>query len=145
MHTCVLLEDQSVKCWGRNQVGQLGVGDTSNHGDALNEMADNLPTVNLGAGKTALAIAAGGDATCVLLDGGHIKCWGSNQYGQLGQGDKENRGDEANEMGDDLPPVNMGTGKTAIEVRTDQAHTCALLSDGTVRCWGQNTYGQVGA
>ena len=100
--------------------------------------------MNLGAGKTATAISAGSGHTCALLTDGTIKCWGSNQFGQLGLGDTNDRGDEPGEMGSALPSVNLGTGMTAKAVSAGASHTCALLSDGTVKCWGGNNVGQLG-
>ena len=64
--------------------------------------ATTLPSVDLGSGRSAKFIAAGGDHTCAILDDGSVKCWGRNDYGQLGYGDNQNRGDGAGEMGDDL-------------------------------------------
>ncbi len=143
-HTCALLNDGSVKCWGGNNAGQLGLGDTNQRGDQPNEMGDNLPVVSLGAGKTALAIAVGGVHMCALLNDGSVKCWGSNTYGELGLGDTNKRGDEANEMGDNLPAVSLGAGKTAIAMAIGGVHTCTLLNDGSVKCWGVNNYGKLG-
>ena len=113
--TCGILDNGTVKCWGRNQFGQLGLGDVNERGDGPGEMGDILP-VNLGIGRTARAIAAGEYHTCVLLDNGTVKCWGPGLGGRLGYGDAANRGDGAGEMGDSLPTVNLGTGATATAV-----------------------------
>jgi alpha-tubulin suppressor-like RCC1 family protein len=72
-------------------------------------MGDDLPVVDLGTGRTAKMISAGGEHTCALLDDDSVKCWGRNQYGQLGLGDTSNRGDGPGEMGDNLPVVDLGT------------------------------------
>ena len=143
-HTCALLNDGSVKCWGHNSAGQLGLGDNDYRGDGPNEMGNNLPAVNLGTGKTASAIVAGALHTCALLNDGTVKCWGHNLYGQLGLVDTNYRGDDPNEMGDNLPAVNLGTGTTASVVVAGKYHTCALLNDDSVKCWGNNDYGQLG-
>ena len=143
-HTCVVLDDASVKCWGENTVGQLGLGDTDDRGDEGGEMGDHLPAVALGTGRTALSVTAGDDHTCALLDGGSVKCWGGNSEGQLGLGDTDDRGDEADEMGDRLEPVALGTGRTALSVTAGDDHTCALLDGGSVKCWGDNSEGQLG-
>jgi cysteine-rich repeat protein len=143
-HTCALLNDETVQCWGYNNYGQLGLGNMNHRGDVVGEMGDNLPTVDLGAGKTALALAAGNGHTCALLNGGSVKCWGSNVYGQLGIGSTSNRGDGPGEMGDNLPAVDLGTGKTAVAITAGYDHTCALLNDGSVKCWGYNGSGQLG-
>ncbi len=142
-YTCALLNDGSVKCWGQNDHGQLGLGDTASRGDDPDEMSDNLPAVDLGPGKTATAVSAGGGQTCALLSDGSVKCWGRNDYGQLGLGDTANRGDDPGEMGSSLPPVDLGPGNAAAALTTSH-QTCALLTNGTVKCWGLNNYGQLG-
>jgi alpha-tubulin suppressor-like RCC1 family protein len=143
-HTCALLDDATVKCWGSNDDGQLGQGDTAYRGDAAGEMGDSLPAVALGTGRTAVAIAAGWDHSCAVLDDGTVKCWGANDDGQLGLGDTADRGDGPGEMGDGLPVVALGTGRTAVAITANYAYTCALLDDGTVKCWGANFNGQLG-
>jgi alpha-tubulin suppressor-like RCC1 family protein len=145
LHTCALLDDDKVKCWGHNGQGQLGYGDNVQRGDNANEMGDNLAVVSLGLGRTAKAITAGERFTCALLDNDTVKCWGSSNNGQLGQNDTSQRGDNANEMGDDLPPVNLGAGRTAKSVIAGWEHTCALLDDATVKCWGRAAEGELGS
>ena len=73
-----------------------------------------------------------------MLDDGTLKCWGYAAGGAIGLGDINNRGDEPNEMGDNLPAVNLGTGRRAKAVSAGYAHTCALLDDDTLKCWGPN-------
>ncbi|MFN3199699.1 MAG: MopE-related protein [Bradymonadia bacterium] len=145
-HTCALLDDGSVKCWGRNTSGQLGLGDTEDRGDNPNEMGDRLGTVDLGTGRTAVRVDAGGKHTCAILDDGTVKCWGNNDYGQLGNPDaiagSGHVGDEAGEMGDALPIVPLGL--RAVQVAAGLFATCALLEDGSVRCWGSNSTGALG-
>jgi len=70
-------------------------------------MGDNLPTVDLGAGRTARAISAGDSHTCAVLDNTSVKCWGKNESGQLGLGDDSTRGDVSGEMGDNLPVISL--------------------------------------
>jgi hypothetical protein len=136
-HTCAVLNDHSVECWGSNTEGALGLGDSSFHD------CNGLRPVDLGTGKTAVALAARGRETCALLNDGSLKCWGENLYGQLGLGDTTNRGDEPNQMGDDLPAVDLGTGKTPTALGVGADFACALLSDHSVKCWGHNN-GQLG-
>ncbi|WP_413942848.1 RCC1 domain-containing protein [Bdellovibrio sp. HCB-162] len=143
-HMCALLDNASVKCWGGNGVGQLGQGTTANLGDGAGEMGDSLPVVNLGTGRTAVQLTAGSDHTCAILDNSTVKCWGNNNLGQLGQGTTANLGDGAGEMGDSLPVVNLGTGRTAVQIAAGNSHTCALLDNSTVKCWGYNGSGQLG-
>jgi uncharacterized protein (TIGR03382 family) len=144
LHMCALLDDGGVKCWGANNNGQLGQGDTSHRGDAPDEMGDALPAVDLGTGRTAIAISAANYQTCALLDNGAVKCWGWGQYGGLGQGDNVVRGNSPGEMGDALPPIALGTGRTATAIQAYENYVCALLDDSSVKCWGANSIGQLG-
>eukprot|EP01083_Nonionella_stella_P192009 710157_1 len=108
-HTCALSTSHEVKCWGRNHFGQLGLGDANNRGDTNDTMGDNLLVVDLGSNFTPLQISLGSHFTCALSTTNKVKCWGNNQYGQLGLGDMDHRGDDANEMGDHLPEVDLGS------------------------------------
>ncbi len=144
VHTCAILDNGSVKCWGDNTSGQLGLGDTANRGDGPNEMGDNLPAVNLGTGRTATTVGAGAFHTCAILDTGALKCWGINTEGQLGLGDTANRGDAPGEMGDNLPLVSLGTGRTATALTAGLYHTCVRLDTAAVKCWGTGNVGQTG-
>ncbi len=143
-HSCALLDRAIIKCWGDNSVGQLGLGDASVRGNDSAEMGKDLPVVDLGTGRTATALAAYFLHTCALLDHGQVKCWGKNDFGQLGLGDTTNRGDNAGEMGDALAPVSLGSERTAIGIRTGASHTCALLDNRQVKCWGANFKGPLG-
>ena len=137
-HNCALLDGGGVKCWGRGKHGRLGYDSIDNRGDAAGEMA-NLGTVYLG--SPAVAIAAGGQHTCALLVGGSVKCWGMNNYGQLGYDSTDNKGGAAGEM------ANLGTvhlGSPAIAIAAGWYHTCALLEGGSIKCWGFNNVGQLG-
>jgi alpha-tubulin suppressor-like RCC1 family protein len=144
-HTCARFHDGTVKCWGNNYYGALGLGDTQNRGDQPGEMGTNLPFVEVAPGRTVVQLAAGGGHTCARLDDGSVKCWGYNLEGQLGLGDRLTRGDQPGEMGANLPAVSLlGPGRTASQIAGSAGHTCARLDDGTVKCWGQNTFGQLG-
>jgi alpha-tubulin suppressor-like RCC1 family protein len=144
-HACMLTNMGRVKCWGSNEYGQLGLGDTQNRGDGPGEVS-NAPTIDLGAGKKATAIAASQNSNCAILDTGELKCWGSGVF--LGYGDNNNhRGDAPGEMGDALPPINLGAGLKPVQIDTNgwSSHfRCALLSNGRMKCWGYNLYGQLG-
>jgi hypothetical protein len=143
-HTCARLDNGTLKCWGRNGSGRLGLGDTQSRGDGPGEMGANLPAVDLGPGRTALEVALGSSHTCARLDDGSVKCWGRNDKGQLGLGDVQDRGDGAGEMGTNLPVVNLGPGRTALQLALGLSHTCARLDDGSIKCWGDNGSGQLG-
>ena len=143
-HACSILDDGALKCWGESYSGQLGLGTNAARGDQPAEMGDALAAVDLGTGRTAVAVATGGAHTCAILDNADLKCWGENYQGQLGLGDTDHRGDNAGEMGDNLPAVPLGTGRTAVAVSAGQSHTCAVLDDGSVKCWGLGYQGQLG-
>ena len=143
-HSCALLDNMSVKCWGSGLYGRTGYGDSDNRGDNTGEMGDALPAVDLGTERTATMIAVGANHSCALLDNATLKCWGRNSLGQLGYSDTTTRGDNANEMGDSLPAVAFATGRTPTAVVAGAQHTCALLDNAQMVCWGDNDYGQLG-
>ncbi len=144
-HACVILDNDTVKCWGFNtHFGVLGLGQSGNRGDQAGEMGDMLPAVDLGSLRTAMVIAVGGQHSCALLDDQSVKCWGLNSSGQLGVGDAQARGDAAGEMGDQLPSVNLGTGRTAKAIVAGSSHSCAIVDNSMVKCWGNNALGQLG-
>lgn len=130
-HTCAILNDGTVKCWGYNPYGQLGIGTQTSQ-------ASPAGPINLGSGKTAVAIAAGVGHSCAILNDGTVKCWGYNAYGQVGIGNTTTP--QTSPMG----PLNLGSGKTAISIAAGASHTCAILNDGSVKCWGFNGSGQLG-
>ena len=130
-HTCALLTGGTVRCWGKNEYGQLGYGHTNNIGD--DESPASAGDVNIGGSVTQ--IAAGYFHTCALLTGGAVRCWGGNRStGKLGYG-------HTNDIGDDEYPVSAGdvnVGESVTQIAAGAFHTCALLTGGTVRCWGSN-------
>jgi alpha-tubulin suppressor-like RCC1 family protein len=130
-HTCVILDNGDVSCWGVNELGRLGHGTTSQF-----ELTPTL-TSSLGNGRTAVAISAGGAHTCALLDNGAVSCWGYGIFGQLGIGVVDNKSSPTLITG-------FGQGLTAVSLSSGFQHTCAILSDGSVSCWGWNSKGQLG-
>ena len=101
-------------------------------------MGDNLPAVDLGTGRTAASITTGDKHTCVMLDNASIKCWGKGRYGQLGRGDQKSY---------NKPPQNvleLGSGKTAKAITAGDRHTCVMLDNSSIKCWGKNDSGQLG-
>jgi alpha-tubulin suppressor-like RCC1 family protein len=136
-HTCALLVDGDVRCWGRGDYGQLGYGCAANVGDGTMTCASLNDSVPLG--TSAVHVDAGSFHTCATLSTGAIRCWGNNEYGQLGYGHMENLGDDPSEVGDDIS-IQGGVAR----VLAGGHHTCALMSDGSVRCWGRGDFGQLG-
>jgi alpha-tubulin suppressor-like RCC1 family protein len=139
-HTCVIRSDGQVLCWGDGLNGKLGYGNTDSIGD--DETPASVGPVPLG--RRAVSIAAGDEHTCALLNTGEIRCWGSSLYGQLGYGNTASIGD--NELPTSVPGVTLGAAAQgqAVAVVAGAHHTCALLATGRVRCWGQNSSGQLG-
>jgi alpha-tubulin suppressor-like RCC1 family protein len=125
-HTCALTNTGEVKCWGQNLKGQLGDGTTV---DRLTPVS----VVRLGASATS--VSAGHSHTCALTELNGLKCWGWNYSGQLGN----------NTRVDSLIPVDvysLSTGVAKIDV--GYIHSCALLTNGRIKCWGNNTDGRLG-
>jgi alpha-tubulin suppressor-like RCC1 family protein len=128
IHTCALLDEGQVYCWGDNEDGQLGDSNTLSSLWPIPVGTPNDPI------NTATAIASGGYHSCALLAGGTIKCWGYNASGQLGDGTTTTS----------TTPVTVTGISTATAIAAGDQHTCALLADGTVKCWGVNNVGQLG-
>jgi len=129
-HTCAILDDGSVSCWGRNSNGQLGDGTTTNR-------STPTQTLSLGTGRTAVAISSGSSHTCAILDDGSASCWGNNAQGKLGDGTKTDRSRPTQTL-------SLGIGRTAVAISSREMHTCAILDDASVSCWGSNIIGQLG-
>jgi alpha-tubulin suppressor-like RCC1 family protein len=142
MHVCALLEDETVRCWGYNTDGALGDGTRTKRKNPVNVLESGTDqSANVLGG--VIQIAAGGYFTCALLEGGTVRCWGYNDEGQLGDGTLTDR----------LNPVKVlvsGTDQDAnvlggvTQIGAGGFHTCGLLEDRTVRCWGDNDDGELG-
>jgi alpha-tubulin suppressor-like RCC1 family protein len=131
-HTCAVA-DTVAYCWGYNNRGQLGTGNTTTL---------TTPTAVSGqTGLTVLSIAAGTGHTCEITQGGYVWCWGYNNRGQLGLGNTS--GGTANYYPQAVLAGDMGTG-VATTIKTGSYHTCAIANS-RAYCWGYNNYGQVGA
>lgn len=144
-HTCVLLADKRIACFGDNSVGQLGIGSNVNVGDKPGSMGTNLARIDLGAHFVVAQVATGQDFSCALSELGLIKCWGSNDAGQLGTGSPVMTvGTKPEEMGDALRPVDLGEDQFATGLQCGFTHCCATLLQNTMKCWGANDSGQLG-
>lgn len=124
--TCVVTELGGVKCWGSNLWGQLGDGTN----------VDKIQPVEVsGLNSGVASIYVGSGHVCALMNAGGVKCWGYNTSGQLGDNSVTNR---------NRPVDVLDLGTDVVAVRAGGAHTCAVLSGNQARCWGDNTYGQLG-
>ncbi len=135
-HTCVLMNDRSVKCWGDNGFGQLGNGSTSRY-------PSPTPTLISRGGDRLMAIRSvvtGNTHACALMEDTSVKCWGYNEYGQLGDGTTTNRPSPVDVLS--APGGAALTGVTSLV--TGNLHTCALMNNNTIKCWGNNDLGQLG-
>ena len=129
--TCVLLDDGTAACWGANGQGQLGDG-TQVH---RNTPVKVSPLTGL---DQLSAIEVGTDATCAIRSGdGAVFCWGSPAWGKLGNGSTSRYTEPE--------PVDTSTGlPPAVSLGVHHHHTCAVGADGSVWCWGQGWFGQLG-
>jgi alpha-tubulin suppressor-like RCC1 family protein len=143
-HSCAVLDDGSAKCWGMNDVGQLGQGDSQNRGNAAGQMGDALRPIDVGPGRTVKRIATQYDHVCALLDDGGLRCWGWNNGGQLGLGDTNDRGSQRNQLGNGLPKVALGVTSPIALVGVGFDHSCVLFDNDRFKCWGINGGGQLG-
>jgi E3 ubiquitin-protein ligase HERC3 len=142
--SCAVVSARNVKCWGANTLGQLGLGDSAQRGvNKPNEMGNRLPVVNLGTAYKAISVHVGNTHVCAILSDSTIKCWGANAYRQLGLGNTNGFGSSPTHMGDALPTVNLGN-NTVHALSLGFSHTCAILDDGTVKCWGFKDYIGIG-
>ena len=130
-HTCAILDNGSVACWGGNNRGQLGYGGEQDYTEE-----GTIRLVSLPENRSAVAIDAWGDHTCAVLEDGSMVCWGGGNDGALGNGGLEDMY-APEEVA--LPP-----GRSAEIVSVGPSLTCTILDDMTVMCWGNNDYGQLG-
>jgi alpha-tubulin suppressor-like RCC1 family protein len=125
-HACVRMSDDTARCWGsENQYGELGSGAAGR---------SRVP-VRIEAPEGIVEIGAGQHFTCIRLRTRKIRCVGWNPYGQLGNG----RSGEHEVSWQDVIGV-----EEAVELAVGDAYACAVLADGTVRCWGRNENGELG-
>lgn len=135
-HSCAILSGGGVQCWGRNDVGQLGYGNTNSIGDTENPASAGLVDV----GGPVRQLALGDASSCALLENGAVRCWGSGAGGKLGYGNISDVGD--NETPASAGDVNLG--EPALQISNGGTHVCALLQSRRVICWGGSAFGQLG-
>ena len=133
-HTCVISVTSDLYCFGSNFEGMLGLGITDGSwGSAADEMGENLPMVDVGG--TPWKIYASDSNTCVILTDGSVKCWGEGAFGMLGTGETNAVGYVPDDMGVNLPMVDLGD-VAALSLSMSYADVCVLLVDHTLKCWG---------
>lgn len=123
-HSCALIADGRIMCWGLNSRGQLGNG----------SKGDSTTPIFVKGISDAKAVTASGNTTCALLAGGTVRCWGANDRGQLGNGG----------TADSSKPVLVKGVKHVSSVTVAEDHVCAVASKGAVQCWGSTDYGLLG-
>jgi len=134
-HSCAVLAGRTVACWGDNDNGEIGNGSMAG-GDILTEVAVNGI-------DNATEAGAGDYHSCALLSGGGVQCWGDNSHGELGIGSTNG---PSSCDGDPCSPVPVAVSgiTTVTQITAGYFQTCALLSAGSIECWGDNQYGQLG-
>lgn len=126
-HTCAVTSAGGVRCWGINNVGQLGDGTTTD---------STVPVGVVGLAKGVASVSGGGyDNTCALTKAGGVKCWGRNSSGQLGDGTTTDSG---------VPVGVVGLSSGVASVSASNWYACALTKAGGVKCWGDNSVGELG-
>lgn len=123
-HVCAVEPDGEVACWGANEAGQLGTGDTT----------PSTTPAAVASIDSAVAVTAGWSHSCALLRSGQVWCWGINSSGELGNPETDPA----------MTPVRVPGVADAIAVVAGASHTCALLESGQIWCWGWGAHGQLG-
>ncbi len=124
-HSCILAKTGGLSCWGQNTYGQLGDGSMAER---------DAPVAVAGLGSGISSVSAGTGATCAIASG-TVSCWGFNQFGQLGDGSHSDR---------TTPVTVSGLGTGVLSVSMGYYSACAITAMHQVRCWGSNSYGQLG-
>jgi alpha-tubulin suppressor-like RCC1 family protein len=126
-HTCAVTTAGGLKCWGADNLGQLG-----NDSSLVNKPT---PVDVLGLTSGVASVSAGGFHTCAVTTLGGLKCWGYNNYGQLGDNSATNK---------PTPVDVLGLTSGVASVSAGDSHTCAVTTSGGAKCWGRDNYGQLG-
>ena len=131
-HTCAILEDDTLTCWGLDSHGALGNG-VSDTSDKYTPQTITTPS-----DRKVVKVEPGETHTCILLDDGGVMCWGRDNAGQLGNGDTSDT------IHTPSSNVELPEGRAATDLSVGNHHSCALLDNGSITCWGLNNFGQLG-
>ena len=131
-HTCAILDDGSLMCWGSDHDGRIGNG--------IEDTDAQYTPISIGIpdDRNAISVDAGHTNTCVLFDDGGIMCWGKDHVGQNGDAGSTST---AHSPGSN---VALPEGRSAIDLSVGAYHSCAVLDNFSITCWGWNEYGQIG-
>lgn len=127
-HQCALNTQGQAYCWGNNESGQMGIASTSEK--EIYPRAVSLPN-----GDAFIQVAAGRGSTCGLVSDGRVFCWGSDEFGQLGNAEPKE---------DKNVPVALDTALKFVSIAAGENHHCALTQEGAAYCWGRNDKKQLG-
>ena len=154
LHTCALMENGRVRCWGLagenwdlangKLIGRsygLGYGDRFPHDEALGDDETPASVGDLPLPGRAVKISVGGYHTCALMAQGTVRCWGSAWWGVLGDGE---RGAQLDHVYDAANSPELGFESPVVDLASHYFHNCALLANGSVRCWGGGDQGALG-
>ncbi len=130
-HTCAIRDDDQIVCWGQNnKTGQLGAPTYTDIRSAMPLLVDNV--------QDAIKVATGTDHSCAIRKGGTMRCWGANDFGQVGFGTPADQA--AEKIAQDVPGVT-----DAVALSLGDQRTCIVHATGKVSCWGNNPNGALGA
>jgi alpha-tubulin suppressor-like RCC1 family protein len=133
--------DLSIACWGNGNYGQLANGQTAIVGASAGTMGNSLVLSDVGGVMTQMSL--GRDYSCFIVQSGDARCYGRNSQGQLGQGDADERGQNATYLGNHLPRIDVGPRKFA-SIAAGSDITCGVLNTTETVCWGNLVDGVVG-
>lgn len=135
-HGCVVIAGGLLRCWGSNEYGKLGYGNTN----SPISIASSIQNGDVNIGGVVTGISVGSQHACALMSTGTVRCFGNGAVGQLGYGN-------TNSIGDDETPASAGDvplGGVATAISAGHSHTCALMTTGSIRCWGYGADGRLG-
>tara|TARA_Y100000992_G_C21274531_1_gene499091 strand:+ start:1896 stop:5234 length:3339 start_codon:yes stop_codon:yes gene_type:complete len=125
-HSCGIIDNNDLYCWGQNNYGQLGIG--------LSDF-QNYPTPQFVA-SNVIAVGTGDQHSCALYENQNVKCWGQNNMGQLGTGD--------NYLYSSPQPINLSTNILLISLESAYNSNCVITEEFETYCWGTNYFSQLG-